>query len=141
VIEGELGQPLETVFSKFDEIPIGCASIGQAHRAVLRSTSERVVVKVQNPEAERTFRGDVFALKVIVDMFAPQVVWAWTYCIRKGAQLHVVVTPGCRSEFQDCGACHHIQGDRVRTARKHEARARDPELEPRALAPPGVARV
>jgi len=25
----------------------------------LRSTGERVVVKVQNPEAERTFRGDV----------------------------------------------------------------------------------
>jgi predicted unusual protein kinase regulating ubiquinone biosynthesis (AarF/ABC1/UbiB family) len=34
------------------------------HRATLRATGERVVVKVQNPEAERTFRGDVFALKV-----------------------------------------------------------------------------
>lgn len=73
VIESELGQPLESLFSQFDETPIGCASIGQAHRAVLRATGERVVVKVQNPEAERTFRGDVFALKVIVDIFAPQV--------------------------------------------------------------------
>ena len=51
---------------------MGCASIGQVHRATLKSTGERVVVKVQNPEAERTFRGDVFALKVLVDAFAPQ---------------------------------------------------------------------
>lgn len=53
-------------------MPIGCASIGQAHRATLRSTGERVVVKVQNPEAERTFRGDVFALRTLVDVFMPQ---------------------------------------------------------------------
>jgi aarF domain-containing kinase len=72
VIEGELQQPLESLFSQFEETPIGCASIGQTHRAVLRSIGERVVVKVQNPEAERTFRGDVFALKVLVDIFAPQ---------------------------------------------------------------------
>ena len=73
VVEAELGRPREEVFSSFDETPIGCASIGQAHRAVLKSTGERVVVKVQNPEAERTFRGDVFALKVLVDAFMPQV--------------------------------------------------------------------
>ena len=73
VVEAELGRPMEEVFSSFSEKPIGCASIGQAHRAVLRSTGERVVVKVQNPEAERTFRGDIIASKVIVDLFAPQV--------------------------------------------------------------------
>ena len=59
VIEAELGRPLEEVFSSFTWAPVGCASIGQTHRATLRSTGERVVVKVQNPEAERTFRGDV----------------------------------------------------------------------------------
>ena len=64
--------PIDEVFSTFDEKPVGCASIGQVHRATLKSTGERVVVKVQNPEAERTFRGDVFALKVLVDAFAPQ---------------------------------------------------------------------
>ena len=72
VIESELGRPREEVFSSFDETPIGCASIGQAHRATLKATGEAVVVKVQNPEAERTFRGDVFALKVLVDFFMPQ---------------------------------------------------------------------
>ena len=72
VMEAELGQPREEVFSTFDETPIGCASIGQAHRATLKATGEHVVVKVQNPEAERTFRGDVFALKVLIDIFMPQ---------------------------------------------------------------------
>ena len=30
------------------------------------------VAQVQNPEAERTFRGDVLALRVLVDTFFPQ---------------------------------------------------------------------
>ena len=75
VINGELsaqGKTMEEVFMEFEEQPIGCASIGQVHRARLRSNNQRVVVKVQNPEAERTFRGDVFALKTLVDTFAPQ---------------------------------------------------------------------
>lgn len=72
VIEGELGRPMDEVFASFDEAPIGCASIGQVHRATLKSTGRKVVVKVQNPEAERTFKGDVFALKVLVDIFMPQ---------------------------------------------------------------------
>ena len=73
VIEEELGRPMGEVFASFEEAPLGCASIGQVHRATLRATGERVVVKVQNPEAERTFRGDVFALKVLIDFFAPQI--------------------------------------------------------------------
>jgi predicted unusual protein kinase regulating ubiquinone biosynthesis (AarF/ABC1/UbiB family) len=47
------------VFSHWEDKPIGCASIGQVHRATLKATGQKVVVKVQNPEAERTFVGDV----------------------------------------------------------------------------------
>jgi predicted unusual protein kinase regulating ubiquinone biosynthesis (AarF/ABC1/UbiB family) len=47
VVEGELGKAREEVFSTWDDVPIGCASIGQVHRATLKSTGERVVVKVQ----------------------------------------------------------------------------------------------
>ena len=50
VVEGELGAPIDSVFSSFDREPIGCASIGQAHRATLRSTGERVVAKVRTTE-------------------------------------------------------------------------------------------
>ena len=72
VLEKELGKKREDIFSYWEEKPIGCASIGQVHRAILKKNGKKVVVKVQNPDAERTFRGDVFALKTIIDIFAPQ---------------------------------------------------------------------
>ena len=47
VIEGELGQPLDEVYSEFEEEPLGSASIGQVYRATLKENGERVAVKVQ----------------------------------------------------------------------------------------------
>ncbi|QGJ70043.1 Ubiquinone biosynthesis monooxygenase UbiB [Planctomycetales bacterium 10988] len=47
LVESELGQPLDAIFSMFDEVPIASASIGQVHRARLR-TGDEVVVKVQH---------------------------------------------------------------------------------------------
>lgn len=73
VVEQELGRPREEIFSHWEEQPIGCASIGQVHRATLRASGKSVVVKVQNPEAERTFNGDVLAMKLVVDAFMPQI--------------------------------------------------------------------
>ena len=76
-IEAELGRPLEDVFSVVEPEPLGCASIGQAHRAILKGTKERVVIKVQDPRAERWFRGDVAALKALCAAFQPQAVPAF----------------------------------------------------------------
>lgn len=53
-----LGRPVESVFSRFDEVPIGSASIGQVHRARLRADGREVVVKVQYPEVSRTVEPD-----------------------------------------------------------------------------------
>ncbi len=47
IVETELGQSLDDLFAEFDLAPIASASIGQVHRARLR-TGERVVVKVQH---------------------------------------------------------------------------------------------
>ena len=58
IIERELGAPVEEVFAAFDPVPLGSASIGQVHRAVLR-TGERVAVKVQRPEAPGRVAGDL----------------------------------------------------------------------------------
>lgn len=71
-VEAELGKPITESFASFAETPLGVASIGQVHRAVLNDGT-RVVVKVQNPTAETNFRGDVFAIKTLIDAFAPQV--------------------------------------------------------------------
>jgi ubiquinone biosynthesis protein len=53
VVADELGCPLETIFSEFDEQPLAAASIAQVHRAVLREGPKggpvEVVVKVQRP--------------------------------------------------------------------------------------------
>jgi aarF domain-containing kinase len=59
VVEEELGCKFEDVFSDVDPEPLGAASIGQVHRATLKETGEEVVVKVQYPNVEKTFRWDM----------------------------------------------------------------------------------
>ncbi|CAM9256134.1 unnamed protein product [Phaeothamnion confervicola] len=56
------GEPLNTLFSEFDEEPLGSASIAQVHRAVLLD-GRVVAVKVQRPGEEPKLRGDVQNLK------------------------------------------------------------------------------
>ncbi|OGX91185.1 ABC1 kinase family protein [Hymenobacter coccineus] len=65
IVAAELGQPLEEVFSAFDDVPIGSASIGQVHRARLR-TGEDVVVKIQRPGVQDKVRGDLALLHELV---------------------------------------------------------------------------
>ncbi|MGH3148507.1 MAG: ABC1 kinase family protein [Rubrobacter sp.] len=58
IIERELGAPVDEVFTSFDPVPLGSASIGQVHKAVLQS-GEMVAVKVQRPEAPARVGGDL----------------------------------------------------------------------------------
>jgi len=58
IVERELGAPAEEVFARFDPVPLGSASIGQVHWAVLRS-GEVVAVKVQRPEARARVESDL----------------------------------------------------------------------------------
>lgn len=53
-IEASFGAPLESLFSEFDEIPIGAASIAQVHRAVT-TEGRQVAVKVLRPHIEDEF--------------------------------------------------------------------------------------
>ena len=53
-IETSFGAPLESLFSEFDEIPIGAASIAQVHHAVTTEGRE-VAVKVLRPGIEDEF--------------------------------------------------------------------------------------
>src|SRR5688572_18978427 len=60
-VETELGQPLDELFAEFDLVPIASASIGQVHRARLK-TGERVVVKVQHPGIDTKVSEDLEVL-------------------------------------------------------------------------------
>ena len=62
VIEQETGKKIEEIFSEFRDEPLGSASIGQAHYAVMKDGT-RVVVKVQRPLIADMMRKDYVLLK------------------------------------------------------------------------------
>lgn len=63
VIEEQLSQPLEEVYSQFNETPLGSASIGQVYKATLKETGEQVAVKVQKPGIRDIIIADVTIMK------------------------------------------------------------------------------
>ncbi|MBC6989339.1 ABC1 kinase family protein [Hymenobacter sp. BT491] len=69
IIEQELGRPISEVFTEFDDVPLGSASIGQVHRARLL-TGEAVVIKVQRPDVQEKVRTDLNLLHELVRLTA-----------------------------------------------------------------------
>jgi predicted unusual protein kinase regulating ubiquinone biosynthesis (AarF/ABC1/UbiB family) len=64
-IEGALDRPLDAVFSYLDPEPLGSASIGQVHKARLRS-GEEVAVKVQYPGVAAALESDLRSLSSVM---------------------------------------------------------------------------
>ena len=60
-VREDLGQPIERLFTEFEETPLAAASIGQVHRATLPNGRE-VVVKVQRPNAPKQIEADLSLL-------------------------------------------------------------------------------
>ncbi len=58
IVEKDLKSPLDALFPSFEENPIASASLGQVHRARLKSGSS-VAVKVQRPNIQRTIKIDM----------------------------------------------------------------------------------
>jgi len=88
ILERELGAPVGEVFSDFDPVPLGSASIGQVHRAVLRS-GEVVAVKVQRPEAPGRVAADLELMREFAD-----------FVDRRFAQKVLVDARGLVAEFE-----------------------------------------
>lgn len=67
VIEGELGDRIDNIFSYFDETPIASASLSEVFYARLK-TGEKVAVKVQRPYAREKMLSDIRILKKLVPL-------------------------------------------------------------------------
>ena len=67
VLVAELVDDIDAVFAEFDWEPLAAASIGQTHRARLR-TGEDVVVKIQRPGIEATMERDLAALALLAEL-------------------------------------------------------------------------
>jgi predicted unusual protein kinase regulating ubiquinone biosynthesis (AarF/ABC1/UbiB family) len=74
IIETELGTEIEILFDRFDPIPLAAASLGQVHKAKLRSGAD-VVIKVQRPGLQRLFELDFQVIEKLlwwVDRLLPK---------------------------------------------------------------------
>ena len=63
----ELGQPIESVFSKIDPQAIAAGSIGQVYSAVLNS-GQRVALKVQRPGIDLVVAQDISLIKSLAEL-------------------------------------------------------------------------
>ncbi|MEO7931741.1 MAG: AarF/UbiB family protein [Chthoniobacterales bacterium] len=67
IVSVELGARISRAFQEFDPTPMAAASLGQVHRAVLRS-GQIVAVKIQRPDVRETVSEDLEALAEIAAM-------------------------------------------------------------------------
>ena len=77
IIESEfaIGEKVwSEIFSDFNPVPIGSASIGQVYKARLRSSGEWIAIKVQSPNVESQFRADLKACKAFCQIALPHLV-------------------------------------------------------------------
>lgn len=66
IVEEEIGQRISKAFESFEIQPLASASIGQVHKAVLRSGKE-VAVKIQRPDVRKNIIEDLDTLKELTD--------------------------------------------------------------------------
>ncbi|WP_203362022.1 AarF/UbiB family protein [Bacillus sp. REN10] len=107
IIEFESGGTLADTFVEFEETPIGTASLGQVHRAILHS-GEKVAIKVRRPHIETVVNQDIqvlrhlaaiaeknsalarqFSMKETIDEFAASLVKEMNYRLEAAEALSV----------------------------------------------------
>jgi aarF domain-containing kinase len=71
IIEQSTGERLDTLFESFSPVPVGAASIAQAHVATLKG-GQRCIVKVQYPEVAELYEADFDNLEAVVGWLMPE---------------------------------------------------------------------
>lgn len=69
-VRADLGRPLEQIFSDFADRPIASASVAQAHLAHLRSSGQKVCVKVQHRGVASMVGTDLATIEFIAERAA-----------------------------------------------------------------------
>jgi ubiquinone biosynthesis protein len=75
MVQKELGANVSELFQSFDEKPFAAASLGQAHKAILKEDKVKVVVKVQRPDMEKIIETDLdilFYLTRLAERYIPE---------------------------------------------------------------------
>lgn len=81
LVESELQASISSIFCSFSEQPLGAASIGQVHEAVLKN-GDRVVVKIQRPGIQETIETDLEILAEWARISEKNMDWARHYRLR-----------------------------------------------------------
>ncbi|KAF2231878.1 ABC1-domain-containing protein [Viridothelium virens] len=66
VLSANLGPEWRDLFNSFDEQPIAAASIGQVHKATLKSSNSPVAVKIQYPGVASSISSDLSNLSLLL---------------------------------------------------------------------------
>ena len=67
IIEDAYGEPVATIFDRFDDEPLAAASIAQVHTAKLKAGTE-VIVKVLRPGVEEQIERDLGVLRMVAGL-------------------------------------------------------------------------
>ncbi|GAB6273938.1 MAG: AarF/ABC1/UbiB kinase family protein [Peptococcaceae bacterium] len=81
-LEKELGQPYDNIFTQFSPVPIAAASIGQVHKAALK-TGEEVAVKIKRPGIEKILATDIEILYDLAGFMDRYGLWKDMYNFRE----------------------------------------------------------
>jgi len=71
IIEKSVDKPMSSIFQHFEELPVGAASIAQAHRATLIDGTE-AIVKVQYPEVAELYEADFKNMEIFTRLVNPE---------------------------------------------------------------------
>lgn len=94
IIAQDFGRKIPDLFQSFDPIPLAAASLGQVHKAQLRS-GEEVVVKVQRPGLRKLFAIDLDILKGIARYFQNHPDWG------RGREWLGIYDECCRTLYEE----------------------------------------
>lgn len=89
IIEEELDEDPFNIFESIDEVPLGSASIGQVHKAVLKENGDEVAIKIQKPNIEEVITSDIKIMKFLVNTIDKYI-----------AQTQAFNLPGIVNEFE-----------------------------------------